>query len=68
LNAQELLAAVEQAKQSVTDRIAELRAQQLTIGEELAALGAKRLRKKAEKKGPGRPRGSKNKPKPAPEA
>jgi hypothetical protein len=62
VNATELLAAREQAKQdkevadqAIVDRIAELRA-------ELEALGAKRVRKpKAEKKGPGRPRGSKNK-------
>ena len=61
MNAQELLAAVEQAKQIIVDRIAELRAQRAAIDEELVALGAKRLRKsKAEGKKRGRPAGSRN--------
>ena len=68
MNAAELLASVEAAKQAVVDRIAELRGQRTAIDEELADLGAKRLRKpKAEKKPRGRPLGSTNKPKPAPE-
>ena len=67
MNAQELLASVEAAKQAVIDRIAELRAQRQAIDEELTALGAKRLRKpKSEGKKRGRPAGSRNQPKAAP--
>ena len=67
MNAQELLAAVEQAKQIIVDRIAELRAQRTAIDEELTALGAKRVRKpKVEGKKRGRPAGSRNQPKAAP--
>ena len=65
MNAAELLAAVEQAKQIIVDRIAELRAQRTAIDEELTALGAKRVRKpKVEGKKRGRPAGSKNKTSP----
>ena len=67
MNAAELLASVEAAKQAVIDRIAELRGQRTAIDEELAALGAKRVRKPG-KKGPGRPKGSRNQPKLVPEA
>ena len=67
MNAAELLSQVEAAKQAVIDRIAELRGQRTAIDEELAALGAKRLRKpKAEGKKRGRPAGSRNQPKAAP--
>ena len=67
-----MLAAKESAAKAIVDRIAELRAAQLELkrgyqvamdaaDSELKALGAKRVRKpKSEKKGPGRPRGSKN--------
>ena len=65
MNAQELLASVEAAKQAVVDRIAELRTNRAAIDEELTALGAKRVRKpKAEGKKRGRPAGSRNKPAP----
>ena len=68
MNAAELLASVEAAKQAVVDRIAELRTNRTAIDEELAALGAKRVRKpKAEVKKRGRPAGSKNRPAPVPE-
>jgi hypothetical protein len=67
VNAQELLASVEAAKQAVVDRIAELRTNRAAIDEELTALGAKRLRKpKVEGKKRGRPTGSRNQPKAAP--
>ena len=61
MNAAELLSQVEAAKQAVIDRIAELRKNRAAIDEELTALGAKRLRKKAEGKKRGRPAGSRNK-------
>jgi uncharacterized coiled-coil DUF342 family protein len=69
MNAAELLASVEAAKQAVVDRIGELRRQRVDIDEELTALGAKRVRKKVEGKKRGRPAGSKNRPPlvPAPE-
>ena len=57
MNAQELMASVEAAKQAVIDRIAELRTNRAAIDEELTALGAKRSRKpKAEGTKRGRPR------------
>ena len=69
MNAQELLASVEAAKQAVVDRIAELRANRAAIDEELTALGAKRVRKpKAEGKKRGRPVGSRNRRTEVPEA
>ena len=68
MNAQELLASVEAAKQAVIDRIAELRTNREAIDEELMALGAKQRRKpKSEGKKRGRPAGSKNRPVPVPE-
>jgi hypothetical protein len=61
VNAQELLASVEAAKQAVIDRIAELRTNRAAIDEELTVLGAKRVRKpKVEGKKRGRPAGSRN--------
>ena len=60
-NAKELLAAVERAKLQIQDRIAGLKAQRALIDEELLALGAGE--KPARKRKPGRPEGSKNKPK-----
>jgi hypothetical protein len=62
-----LLAAKEAAAKAIVDRIAELRANRAAIDEELTALGAKRLRKKAEGKKRGRPAGSRNQPKVAPD-
>ena len=73
-NAQELLAAAEEAKQAIAARITELRTTIAQCNEELVTLGAKRVRKvKAEGKKPktegkrGRPKGSKNKPVPVPD-
>lgn len=63
--AKALLADIDAAFARKAERIAELTAQRAGINEELAELGVKRVREKKAKIG--RPRGSKNKPAPAPD-